>query len=70
MLPSHGVGAVIAQLTVPARGWSVYGGHSHDRSRQFLEILDKFGTFRFLLADLVPLQLIHKQLVHDSSLEA
>jgi hypothetical protein len=34
------------------------------------EILDKFGTFRFLLTDLVPLQLIHEQLLHDSSLEA
>jgi hypothetical protein len=33
------------------------------------EILDKFGTFRFLLTDLVPLQLIHEQLLHDSSLE-
>jgi hypothetical protein len=34
------------------------------------EILDRFGTFRFLLTDLVPLQLIHEQLLHDSSLEA
>ena len=33
------------------------------------EILDRFGTFRFLLTDLVPLQLIHEQLLHDSSLE-
>jgi hypothetical protein len=33
------------------------------------EILDGFGTFRFLLTDLVPLQLIHEQLRHDSSLD-
>lgn len=33
------------------------------------EVLDRFGTFRFLLTDLVPLQLIHEQLVRDSSLE-
>jgi hypothetical protein len=33
------------------------------------EILDRFGTFRFLLTDLVPLQLIHEQLLHDTSLE-
>jgi hypothetical protein len=32
------------------------------------EILDRFGTFRFLLTDLVPLRLIHEQLLHDSSL--
>jgi hypothetical protein len=33
------------------------------------EILDKFGTFRFLLTDLVPLQLIHEQLLRDNSFE-
>jgi hypothetical protein len=33
------------------------------------EILDRFGTFRFLLTDLVPLQLIHEQLLHESSLD-
>jgi hypothetical protein len=33
------------------------------------EILDKFGTFRFLLTDLVPLQLIHEQLLNDGSLD-
>jgi hypothetical protein len=32
------------------------------------QILDRFGTFRFLLTDLVPLQLIHEQLLHESSL--
>lgn len=32
------------------------------------EIMDKFGSFRFLLTDLVPLQLIHEQLMRDSSL--
>jgi hypothetical protein len=32
------------------------------------EILEKFGTFRFLITDLVPLQLIHERLVNDSSL--
>jgi hypothetical protein len=33
------------------------------------QILDRFGTFRFLLTDLVPLQLIHEQLLHESSLD-
>jgi hypothetical protein len=33
------------------------------------EILDRFGTFRFLLTDLVPLQLIHEQLLQESSLD-
>lgn len=33
------------------------------------EILERFGTFRFLLTDLVPLQLIHEQLLHESSLD-
>jgi len=33
------------------------------------EILDKFGTFRFLLTDLVPLQLIHERLMRETSLE-
>jgi hypothetical protein len=33
------------------------------------EILEKFGTFRFLLTDLVPLQLIHERLLEDNSLE-
>lgn len=33
------------------------------------EILEKFGTFRFLLTDLVPLQLIHEQLLSNSSLD-
>ncbi len=32
------------------------------------EILERFGTFRFLITDLVPLQLIQERLVHDSSL--
>ena len=32
------------------------------------EILEKFGTFRFLITDLVPLQLIHERLLNDSSL--
>ncbi|MDB5386682.1 MAG: hypothetical protein JWM11_2328 [Planctomycetaceae bacterium] len=34
------------------------------------EILDSFGTFRFLLTDLVPLQLIHEQLLQASSLDS
>jgi hypothetical protein len=33
------------------------------------EILDRFGTFRFLLTDLVPLQLIHEQLLQESSFD-
>jgi hypothetical protein len=33
------------------------------------EILEKFGTFRFLITELVPLQLIHEQLLHDDSLD-
>jgi hypothetical protein len=33
------------------------------------QILDRFGTFRFLLTDLVPLQLIHEQLLYESSLD-
>ena len=32
------------------------------------EILEKFGTFRFLITDLVPLQLIHERLLNDDSL--
>jgi hypothetical protein len=32
------------------------------------EILQRFGSFRFLIAELVPLQLIGQQLVRDSSL--
>jgi hypothetical protein len=30
----------------------------------------EFGTFRFLLTDLVPLQLIHERLLHEGSLDA
>jgi hypothetical protein len=33
------------------------------------QILQRFGTFRFLITELVPLQLISHQLVQDSSLE-
>jgi hypothetical protein len=32
------------------------------------EILQRFGSFRFLITELVPLQLIGQQLVQDSSL--
>ena len=33
------------------------------------QILHRFGTFRFLITELVPLQLISRQLVQDSSLD-
>ena len=33
------------------------------------QILRRFGTFRFLITELVPLQLISRQLVQDSSLD-
>jgi hypothetical protein len=33
-------------------------------------LMEKFGTFRFLMTELVPLQLIHERLLSDSSLEA
>jgi hypothetical protein len=33
------------------------------------QILQRFGSFRFLITELVPLQLISRQLVQDSSLE-
>lgn len=33
------------------------------------QILEKLGTFRFLLTDLVPLQLIHEQLLTSSSID-
>src|SRR5262249_46070604 len=33
------------------------------------QILHRFGTFRFLITELVPLQLIGRQLVQDSSLD-
>jgi hypothetical protein len=33
------------------------------------QILRSFGTFRFLITELVPLQLISRQLVQDSSLD-
>ena len=33
------------------------------------QILERFGTFRFLITELVPLQLISRQLVQDSSLD-
>ncbi len=60
-----------------ARGQEISGGKQQSLSEYWRwilsiygpEILDKFGTFRFLLTDLVPLQLIHEQLLHDSSLE-
>lgn len=60
-----------------ARGQEIAGGKQEGLSDYWRwvlctygpEILDRFGTFRFLLTDLVPLQLIHEQLLHDSSLE-
>jgi hypothetical protein len=33
------------------------------------QILQRFGTFRFLITELVPLQLIRGRLVEDSSLD-
>jgi hypothetical protein len=33
------------------------------------QILQRFGTFRFLITELVPLQLISRQRVHDTSLD-
>jgi hypothetical protein len=61
-----------------ARGKEISGGKQEGLSDYWRwvlcvygpEILEKFGTFRFLLTDLVPLQLIHEQLIADSSLEA
>jgi hypothetical protein len=61
-----------------ARGQEISGGKQSGLSdywRWILgiygpEILDRFGTFRFLLTDLVPLQLIHEQLLHESSLDS
>jgi hypothetical protein len=58
-----------------ARGQEISGGKQKGLSdywRWILciygpEILDRFGTFRFLLTDLVPLQLIHEQLLHEGS---
>lgn len=60
-----------------ARGGEISGGKQttlSDYWRWILyvygpEILEKFGTFRFLITELVPLQLIHEQLMHDSSLD-
>ncbi len=60
-----------------ARGREISGGKQESLSDYWRwvlclygpEILDKFGTFRFLLTDLVPLQLIHEQLLNDSSLD-
>ncbi|HUE74248.1 MAG TPA: reverse transcriptase domain-containing protein [Pirellulaceae bacterium] len=58
-----------------ARGQEISGGKQQGLSDYWRwvlsiygpEILDKFGTFRFLLTDLVPLQLIHEQLIGDNS---
>lgn len=60
-----------------ARGQEISGGKQQGLSDYWRwvlclhgpDILNRFGTFRFLLTDLVPLQLIHEQLLHDSSLE-
>jgi hypothetical protein len=60
-----------------ARGQEISGGKQQGLSDYWRwvlcvygpEILERFGTFRFLLTDLVPLQLIHEHLLHDSSLE-
>lgn len=60
-----------------ARGKEISAGKQTDLSDYWRwvlsiygpQILDRFGTFRFLLTDLVPLQLIHEQLLHESSLD-
>ena len=54
-----------------ARGSQISGGQQEGLSQYWrwvlniygAEILDKFGTFEFLLTDLVPLQLIHEKLL-------
>ena len=56
-----------------ARGQEISGGKQQGLSDYWRwvlsvygpEILDRFGTFRFLLTDLVPLQLIHEQLLRQ-----
>lgn len=60
-----------------ARGQEISGGKQTgltDYWRWILsiygpEIVERFGTFRFLLTDLVPLQLIRERLLHASSLD-
>ena len=58
------------------RGKEISGGHQDSLSSYWQwilaiygpEILESFGTFRFLITELVPLQLIHRQLVRSTSL--
>ncbi|HJT76534.1 MAG TPA: reverse transcriptase domain-containing protein, partial [Gemmataceae bacterium] len=59
-----------------ARGVEITAGRQQDLSSYWRwvlctygpQILQRFGTFRFLITELVPLQLISRQLVQDTSL--
>ena len=60
-----------------ARGADISAGRQQDLSAYWRwilytygpQILQRFGTFRFLITELVPLQLISRQLVRDTSLD-